>query len=74
MRPLLQDFQNVFPEKLPTGLPPQRSVAHDAVRDAVASIATVAGFRVGREQRHLLPRAGPDGAHRFVDLLFTDDA
>ena len=26
--PLLQKFQDVFPEKLPTGLPPQRSVVH----------------------------------------------
>ena len=28
VRPLLQEFQDVFPEKLRTGLPPQRSVLH----------------------------------------------
>ena len=50
------------------------TAAHDVVRDAVVSIASEADFRVGREQRHLLPRARPDGAHRRVDLLFTDNA
>ena len=49
------------------------TVGHDAVRDAVASIASEAGFCVGHEQRHLLPRGDPHGAHRRVDLLFTDD-
>lgn len=28
VRPLLQEFQDVFPEKPPTGLPPQGSVVH----------------------------------------------
>ena len=28
VRSFLQDFQDVFPEKLPTSLPPQRSVVH----------------------------------------------
>ena len=50
------------------------TAAHDDVWDAVASIATEVGFRVGREKRHLLPRAGPDGPHRCVDHLFTDNA
>ena len=50
------------------------TAAHDVVRDVVASIATEAGFRVGCEQRHLLPRASPDGAHRRMDFLFIDDA
>ena len=49
------------------------TAAHNAVRDAVASNALEARFRVGCEHVHQLPRLSSRGAHQRVDLRFMDE-
>ena len=49
----------------------ERTAAHDAVRDAIAAIASESSYRVSREQSHQLPLRGNQTRGGRVDLLFT---
>ena len=66
LTPLLQDFSHVFPQEIPHGLPPKRSIQHKIDLIPGSTLPNKPAYRMNPQETHEVQRQ--------VCLLYTSDA